>query len=70
MEFKIKKHIATITKTKHNTLELNYVSFDKRPAKLDLRRWGTGEDGERVPYKGIQLDELEFEELKKGMECI
>lgn len=63
--FKITEHYATISSSKRSTLELNRVSFNGAPAKMDLRRWGTGPDGERVPYKGIQLNETEFEEIKK-----
>lgn len=65
--FKIEEHIATISIGNHNTLELNRVSFNDYPAKLDLRRWGTNHDGERIPYKGIQLNENEFNALKKTL---
>ncbi len=64
MEFKIEEHVATVCTGKRNTLELNRVSFNGYPAKLDLRRWGTGEDGERLPFKGLQLTDQEFEALK------
>ena len=63
--FKIEEHIATISTSKRSTLELNRVSFNDYPAKIDLRRWGTGEDGERIPFKGVQLNDTEFEQLKK-----
>lgn len=66
--FKIEEHIATISTSKRSTLELNRVSFNDYPAKWDLRRWGTGEDGERLPFKGIQLNEMEFESLKTILE--
>lgn len=63
--FKIEEHLATISTSKRSTLELNRVSFNDYPAKIDLRRWGTGEDGERIPFKGVQLNDTEFEQLKK-----
>ena len=63
--FKLEEHIATISTSKKSTLELNRVSFNDYPAKLDIRRWGTGPDGERVPYKGVQLNDYEFEALRK-----
>ena len=63
--FRIEQHIATISTSKRSTLELNRVSFNEYPAKIDLRRWGTGEDGTRIPYKGVQLNDTEFEQLKK-----
>lgn len=63
--FRIEEHLATISTSKRSTLELNRVSFNDYPAKIDLRRWGTCEDGERIPYKGVQLNDTEFEQLKK-----
>lgn len=65
--FKIEEHIATISTSRRNTLELNRVSFNDYEARLDIRRWGTGPDGEKIPYKGIQLNDAEFEALKKIM---
>ena len=65
INFRIEKHYATISTSKRSTLELNRVSFGDYPAKLDLRRWGTDPDGGRIPYKGVQLNDDEYEILKK-----
>lgn len=65
--FRIEEHIATISTSRRDTLELNKVSFNDYPAKLDLRRWGTDRDGGRIPYKGIQLTDNEFDALKKAL---
>lgn len=56
--------IATLSSNKDKTLELNWISWNDRPAKVDLRRWGTNEQGERVPFKGLSLTDAEIEALK------
>ena len=67
--FAIMEHIATVSTSKRSTLELNYVSFNGAPAKLDLRRWGTDEEtGARIPFKGISMSDDEFAALKATIE--
>ena len=67
--FAIMEHLHTISTNKRSTLELNYVSFNGAPAKLDLRRWGTdAETGVRIPFKGIQFSDDEFASLKAVIE--
>lgn len=66
ISFTIAEHIATISESKRGTsLELNRVSFHGNPIKYDLRRWGLDENGEKMPLKGLQLSDSEFECLKK-----
>jgi hypothetical protein len=66
INYKIAEHIATISEsTKRGDLELNRVSFNNNPVKYDLRRWTVDEDGEKVPMRGVQLSEAEYECLKK-----
>ena len=49
--FEITEHISTLsTYGVQYTLELNRVSFNGHPAKLDLRKWHNGK-----PLKGVQL---------------
>lgn len=64
-EYHIVEHIATISESKRGNLELNRVSFHGNPVKYDLRRWGQDEDGEKMPLKGLQLSDAEYECLKK-----
>ena len=44
-ELKIVEHIATLGDSGTYTRELNVVSFNNRPARLDVRLWK--QDGER-----------------------
>ena len=63
-KYKIIEPIATLSSNKSKTLELNWVSWNDYPARIDLRRWGTNEQGERVPFKGLSLTDAEVEALK------
>ncbi len=50
-EADVQERIAVITDNgKGSTIELNVVSFNGYPAKLDLRKWYNGQ-----PQKGVQL---------------
>lgn len=59
IEFKILKHLATISETDDGTKELNIVSWNRRPEKYDIRRW----DSLGHPGKGITLTEEEYDNL-------
>lgn len=61
--FTIEKHIAEIGSTRNGTKELNLVSWNKAPARLDLRGWRTDENGEQQPNKGITLTDAEARSL-------
>lgn len=61
--FTIEKHIAEIGSTRNNTKELNLVSWNKAPARLDLRGWRTDDNGEQQPCKGITLSDTEAQAL-------
>lgn len=58
MSYKIEKHLNTISSKGAITLELNIISYNGDPAKLDLRRWYNGQ-----MLKGITLTEAEAREL-------
>ena len=56
--YEITEHIATISENDNErfTLELNRISYNGAPAKLDLRRW----DREKgTMLKGLTLTEME-----------
>ena len=63
--YNIEERIAIISRSAdgNNTLELNRVSYNGRPAKLDLRRWSYEEDGSAKMHKGITLTDEEAAEL-------
>ncbi|MBR4908266.1 MAG: hypothetical protein IKZ43_04555 [Acidaminococcaceae bacterium] len=48
--FEITEHIAVLGNSGDYSTELNRVSFNGYPAKLDLRKWKDGQ-----PLKGVTL---------------
>ena len=71
MEFnyEIIKHIATISKSEDDrfTLELNYISYNGAPAKMDLRRWDRKKG---MMLKGLTLTEMEAKGIMSALEHI
>lgn len=66
LEYKIVEHIATISSKGNVTKELNRVSYNGTPAKLDLRAWQQ-EGRERRMLKGITLTDEEAAALKEAL---
>ena len=63
--YEVTERIAVISRSAdgNNTLELNRISYNGRPAKLDLRRWSYEDDGSAQMHKGITLSDEEAGEL-------
>lgn len=63
-KYEIKKYIGTVSTSKDDTcaLEVNIISYNDAPAKVDIRTWNrvTGK-----MYKGITLTHEEAEILGK-----
>lgn len=57
-DFEITERIAVLSSNSTYSTELNRVSFNGYPAKLDLRRWKDGQ-----PLKGVQLTDDEARSL-------
>ena len=62
-EFKIVEHIGNLTDGKVS-IELNIVEWGRLKASYDLRRWKSGEDGEKMPCKGLTLSTDELRALR------
>lgn len=62
-EVKIMEHIATLSASGDYSRELNVVSFNDRPARLDVRVWRQDGSGNKTPLKGIQLTDNEASTL-------
>ena len=65
--YDIKERIAVISRNRDGskTLELNRISYNARPAKLDLRRWSYEPNGDGMDAymsKGITLSDEEAHE--------
>ena len=56
-EFNITEEIAVISDKNGYTKELNMISYNGAPPKLDLRNWSVDEDGE---YANLYYDSIEF----------
>lgn len=63
--FEITERIGKISDNGVKTLELNRVSFNGRPAKLDLRRWDRSDPLHPQMLKGITLTDAEAAEAAK-----
>lgn len=66
VNFDIQKTLAIISSTGSTEKALTVTSWNDRPAKLDLRVWREA-DGEKLPGKGITLDEAEAAALAAAL---
>lgn len=64
--YEIVDHIATLSESNGTTKELNRISYNGAPPKLDLRSWKQ-EGEERRMLKGLTLTDEEAEELKAAL---
>lgn len=63
---KIIKTLAEISSTDNGTKQLNLMSWNGAPAKLDLRSWR--KEGEKLmPGKGMTLTDAEAQALYKAL---
>lgn len=63
LKFEIKEHLAVLSENaKGWTKEVNRISWNDYPAKLDIREWSP--DHTRMG-KGVTLTDEEFDNLKK-----
>ena len=53
---------------RENFKELNMVSWNNRPAQLDLRNWYIDENGNKKAGKGVSLSENEAIELMHALQ--
>jgi len=68
-QYEIVEHIATLSESNGTTKELNRISYNGAPPKLDLRSWK--QDGqEKKMLKGLTLTETEAEELEKALSSL
>ena len=66
-KYEITEKIAVLSERGDWTKELNRVSWNERPGKLDLRDWNHKEE---KMGKGITLSDEEASELLKALEYI
>lgn len=59
--YKIIKHIATLSETQDERKQVNIISYNNSKPKFDIRNWF----GDNQMGKGITLDEEEWEELRE-----
>lgn len=63
-EYEIVEHIATLSESNDRTVEVNMVSWNKRPAKVDIRRWNSDHT---FMGKGIALTTEEGKALLEAL---
>lgn len=65
-QYEITEHIATLSEYYGTTKELNRISYNGAPPKLDLRSWKQEADGKRM-LKGLTLTEEEADALREAL---
>lgn len=68
-QYEIVEHIATLSENNGTTKELNRISYNGAPPKLDLRSWKR-EGEERRMLKGLTLTDAEAEALKEALSSL
>jgi hypothetical protein len=48
---------AVLEETGNQTVEINKVSWNERPPKIDIRRWDHGKEDGPVALKGVTLSD-------------
>ncbi len=66
MNYTMEKELTTLSSTNSTRKVLAVVSWNDRPAKLDLRNWRVA-DGEMVPGKGLTLSNSEAAALVSAL---
>lgn len=59
-EYKVEERIAEIGRTNDKVLEVNVISWNNRPPKVDIRRWS---EDHAFMGKGISMTEEEAKAL-------
>ena len=68
-QYEIAEHIATLSESNDTTKELNRISYNGAPPKLDLRSWKQ-EGEEKRMLKGLTLTDAEVEALKEALNSL
>ena len=66
-QYEIVEHIATLSESNGTTKELNRISYNGAPPKLDLRSWKQ-EGTEKRMLKGLTLTDAEAAALKDALD--
>lgn len=70
--YEIKQRIAVLGQYQDETKEVNYISYNGREPKVDIRKWTAQPDGSKRMGKGITLSLKEtqalYEALKASLE--
>ena len=65
-QYEITEHIATLSEGNGTSKELNRISYNGAPPKLDLRSWNHDADGKRM-LKGLTLTDAEADALREAL---
>ena len=64
--YEITENVAVLAQSGGTSFELNFVSYNGKPARLDLRRWQT-EGTEKRMLKGVTMSDAEAEALRVAL---
>ena len=65
--YEIKREIAVLGKYENETKEINYISYNGRDPKVDIRKWTIQPDGSKRMGKGITLSLKETQALYEAL---
>ena len=67
--YEIKQQIAVLGQHQDETKEVNYISYNGREPKVDIRKWTSQPDGSKRMGKGITLSLKETQELYEALKA-
>ena len=68
--YEIRKEIAVLSQYKDETKEVNYISYNGRDPKVDIRKWTLQPDGSKRMGKGITLSLKETQTLYEALKTL
>lgn len=70
-DFKIIKEVGVLSEGPRRRKVVRLISWNNRPARIDIRSWFIDKDDVELPTKGLTFTYSELNELKKLIdECI
>ena len=65
--YDITEEVAVLSEKNGWSKEVNWISYNGAPPKIDIRTWSTDEDGNKRMGKGITLTKEEAMELRDAL---
>lgn len=65
--YDVTEEVAVLSEKNGWSKEVNWISYNGAPPKIDIRTWSTDEDGNKRMGKGITLTKEEAMELRDAL---